>query len=111
QFVAEKADGAQLASTGRVDMLRRGMGFDMTIAGDGLTADDIKRLWPYFLARDSRDWFTKNVVGGKLKTSSMRYSFPAGTLGAPGDDKPLPKNSIYIDLVGEGVKIIPIEGM
>src|SRR5690606_33652622 len=32
QFVAEKADGAQLASTGRVDMLRRGMGFDMTIA-------------------------------------------------------------------------------
>ena len=111
QFVAEKADGAQLASTGRVDMLRRGMGFDMTIAGDGLSADDLKRLWPYFLATESRDWFTKNVVGGKLKTSSMRYSFPAGTLAGPGEDKPLPKNSIYIDLVGEGVKIVPVEGM
>ena len=111
QFVAEKADGAQLASTGRVDMLRRGMGFDMTIAGDGLTADDLKRLWPYFLATESRDWFVKNVVGGRLKTSSMRYNFPAGTLAGPGEDKPLPKNSILIDLLAEGVKIVPVEGM
>ncbi len=112
QFVAEKEDGAQIASTGRVDMLRHGMGFDMTIAGDGITADDLKRLWPYFISTESRDWFVKNIVGGKLKSSSMRYSFPVGTLATKGDpDKPLPKNSIYIDLVGEGVKIVPMEGM
>ncbi|HHY49493.1 MAG TPA: AsmA-like C-terminal region-containing protein [Alphaproteobacteria bacterium] len=112
QFQAEKADGARLASTGRVDMLRRGMGFDMTIAGDGITADDLKRLWPYFVATDARNWFVKNIVGGRLKTSSMSYSFPVGTLPAPGEkDKPLPKNSINIDLVGVGVKIVPVEGM
>lgn len=112
QFQAEKADGARLASTGRVDMLRRGMGFDMTIAGDGITADDLKRLWPYFISADARNWFVKNITSGKLKSSSMRYSFPVGTLPVPGEEpKPLPKNSINIDLVGEGVTIIPVEGM
>jgi hypothetical protein len=112
QFVAEKADGAQIASTGRVDMVKRGMGFDMTIAGDGVTADDLKRLWPYFVSPDARDWFVKNIVGGKLKRSSMRYSFPVGTLPAEGEEpKALPKNAISIDIVGEGVKIVPVEGM
>jgi hypothetical protein len=112
QFEASKADGARLASTGRVDMLRRGMGFDMTIAGEGITADDLKRLWPYFLATESRDWFVKNVVDGRIKASTMRYSFPVGTLAMKGEeDKPLPENSMSIDITGLGVKIIPADGM
>jgi hypothetical protein len=113
QFIAEKADGAQLAARGRIDVLQRGMGFDMTIAGDGISADDLKRLWPPGLSDESRDWFVKHVVGGKLKTSSMRYSFPVGTLepGPDGKEKPLPKNAIHIDIVGEGVQIIPVDGM
>lgn len=111
QFEASKRDGARLASTGRVDMLRRGMGFDMTIAGEGITADDLKRLWPYFIASDTRDWFVKNVVDGRIKTSTMKYSFPVGTLAKKGEDKPIPKNGMYIDITGVGVKIIPMEGM
>lgn len=111
QFEASKADGARLASTGRVDMLRRGMGFDMTIAGEGITADDLKRLWPYFIATETRDWFVRNVLDGKIKTSTMKYSFPVGTLAKKGEDKPIPKNGMYIDIVGVGVKIIPTEGM
>jgi len=111
RFEASKADGARLATTGRVDMLRRGMGFDMTIAGEGITADDLKRLWPYFIATETRDWFVKNVVGGKIKTSTMKYSFPVGTLATEGEDKPIPKNGMYIDIIGVGVKIIPTEGM
>ncbi len=111
QFEASKQDGARLASTGRVDMLRSGMGFDMTIAGDGITADDLKRLWPYFIASDTRDWFVRNVVAGKIKTSTMKYSFPVGTLAKKGEDKPIPKNGMYIDITGVGVKIIPTDGM
>lgn len=111
QFSLEKADGAQLASTGRIDMLRRGMGFDMTIAGDGVTADDLKRLWPYFVAPEARTWFVQNVTAGRLKSTSMRYSFPVGTVPEPGDPpKALPKNSIQIDMIGEDVKIVPVDG-
>jgi hypothetical protein len=112
QFEASKADGARLASKGRIDMLRRGMGFDMTVAGDGITADDLKRLWPYFISTDTREWFVKNVIGGKLKTSTMKYSFPVGTLSTKeSGDKPIPKNGMSIDIVAEGVKIIPTDGM
>ncbi|HEY0919349.1 AsmA-like C-terminal domain-containing protein [Devosia sp.] len=111
QFQASKLDGARLAGTGRVDMLRSGMGFDMTIAGEGITADDLKRLWPYFIATDSREWFVKNVVAGKIGASSMKYSFPVGTVAKKGENKPIPKNGMYIDITGVGVKIIPMEGM
>jgi hypothetical protein len=111
QFEARKADGSQLVATGRIDMVRRGTGFDMKIAGDGLSADDIKRLWPAFLGGESRDWFVKNVVGGRIKASSMRYSFPVGSLGQPGERKPLPKNSMSIDIVGTGVQIRALDTM
>ncbi len=111
QLEAKKADGSQLAATGRIDMVRRGTGFDMRIAGDGLSADDLKRLWPAFLASDSRTWFVKNVVGGHIKASSMRYTFPVGTLAAAGENKPLPKNSMSIDITGVDVQIKALDTM
>jgi hypothetical protein len=112
QFQALKEDGAQLAAKGRIDMLRNGMGFDLTIAGDGISADDLKRLWPDSVSGDARAWFVRNVVGGKLKTSSMRFNFPIGSLPAAGEPQaPPPVDAITIDLVGEGVKIIPVDGM
>ena len=110
-FRVEKEDGSWLSSRGRMDMLVRGMGIDMTVEADGVSADDIKRLWPYFVAPEGRDWFVKNIVGGKLGRSTMRYSFPVGTMSRPGENKPLPKNSIFIDLVGLGVQVVPMPGM
>ena len=97
--------------TGRIDMVRAGTGFEMNIAGDGISADDLKRLWPAFLARDSRDWFVKNVVGGRIKRSTMRYNFPVGSLGEPGENKPMPKDAMSIDIVGVGVQIKPLDTM
>jgi hypothetical protein len=111
QFEAKKADGSQLVSTGRIDMVRRGTGFEMNIAGEGLSADDLKRLWPAFLASESRDWFVKNVVGGRIKKSTMRYDFPIGSLGEPGENKPMPKNAMSIDIVGAGVQIKALDTM
>jgi hypothetical protein len=110
QFVASKP-GARIATTGRVDMLRDGMGLQMTIGGEGVTADDIKRLWPYFLAREARDWFVQNVGDGKIESATMRYDFPIGTMGEDGDGKPLPENSISIDMVATGVAVRPMPGV
>jgi hypothetical protein len=111
QFEAKKADGSQLVATGRIDMVRRGTGFDLKVAGDGLSADDIARVWPAFLATESRDWFVKNVIGGRIKASTMRYLFPVGTLPLPGENKPLPKNAMTIDITGVGVRIKALETM
>jgi hypothetical protein len=110
-FVAEKP-GARLAAIGRVDMLRAGMGFQMQIGGEGITADDLKRLWPYFMSGDARDWFVNNVPEGEIISSTMRYDFPVGTLALDGEDqKPLPPDSMSIDMVAKDVAIAPMPGM
>lgn len=111
QFSISKADGGQVAATGRVDMLKRGAGFEMTIAGDGVTADDVKRIWPAFVSTDVRTWFVKNITGGKLKASSMHYNFPAGSIDPTKKDQALPPGAITIDIVGDGVSFRPIETM
>ncbi len=111
-FEIRKPDGAAIAAQGRIDMLLDGIGFKMDVAGDGISADDLKRVWPPMMAADARTWFVKNVVGGKLKKSSMRYNFPIGAIGLTGgESKPLPPGSMSIDIVGEGVQIRPTETM
>lgn len=112
-FQIKKDDGSVIAAKGRIDMLLDGIGFKMDIAGDGISADDLKRVWPPMMAAESRSWFVKNVVAGRLKKSSMRYNFPVGAIDTTGsgESKPLPPGSISIDIVGEGVKIRPTETM
>ncbi len=111
EFAISKPDGAQVAATGRVDMLKRGSGFEMTVAGDGVTADDVKRIWPAFVSADIRSWFVRNITGGKLKASSMKYNFPAGSIDPTKTDQPLPPGAIAIDIVGDGVTFRPTETM
>lgn len=103
--------GVNLIAKGRVDMLRKGLGIDLSLSGAGASADDLKRLWPYFLAPGARDWFVKNVQTGKVDTASMRFSFPVGTLGVGGEEKPIPQNGMRIDLEGSDVRFVPMEGM
>ena len=110
RFVARKGD-AVVETTGRVDMLRTGIGIEMDVAGQGVSADDLKRLWPYIMGEDSRDWFVANVAEGRVKSSRMRFNFPVGTLGLKGEDKPIPEGGMHVEMVGEGVAIRPTETM
>ncbi|HVX81280.1 MAG TPA: AsmA-like C-terminal domain-containing protein [Devosiaceae bacterium] len=103
---------AHIVTKGRIDMLRRGLGLDLHVKGAGVSADDLKRLWPYFLSKDSRDWFVKNVKAGRVESSDMQFSFPVGTIATKGDpDKPIPKNGMSIDVVGSGVKFALTDSM
>lgn len=105
-FQIKKDDGSIIAAKGRIDMLLDGIGFKMDIAGDGISADDLKRVWPPIMAAEARNWFVKNVSSGKLRKSLMRYNFPVGSIDpVGGENKPLPPGSMLIDLVGEGVTI------
>src|SRR5690606_19778341 len=79
--------------------------------GKGVTADDIKRVWPYFMGGDSRTWFVANVTGGHVVEGKLEFDFPVGTLSIDGKDTPMPKNALDIDIVGEGVVISATEAM
>ena len=110
QMEATKGN-ARITTRGRVDMLRKGLGFDLHVAGSGVSADDLKRLWPYFLSRSSRDWFVKNVKDGTVESADMQFSFPVGTVAMKGEEKPIPQNAISIDMVGTGVKVGIVDSM
>ena len=109
QAIMTKANGARIESKGRIDMLKKGMGFDMAVAGQGITADDLKRLWPYFVGTDARNWFVKSVTAGTVESANMKFAFPVGTLGLDGENKPIPQNGIFVELVAGGVKVKPTD--
>lgn len=103
---------AWMQTTGRVDMLRAGIGFDIAVSGQGISADDLKRLWPYIMGRESRDWFVANITQGTVAESSMRFTFPVGSVAiGEEDDRPLPQDSMYVDIVGTNVAIKPTAQM
>lgn len=109
-FVATKP-GVRLATIGRVDLLRNGMGMKMTVGGTGISADDLKRLWPYFISGESRDWFVKNITAGEIVSSTMTYNFPVGSIAMGDEDLPLPKDAVAIDIVAKDVTLTPAEGI
>jgi hypothetical protein len=109
RVVAEKP-GVEIRAKGRFDMVRSGIGVDLEVGGEGASADDVKRLWPYFIARGGRDWFVGHVINGRVQSASLRFKLPVGAMDPDVEDKPLPLRSAWIDLVGKDVTIIPTDG-
>ncbi|HVW91081.1 MAG TPA: AsmA-like C-terminal domain-containing protein, partial [Devosia sp.] len=101
--------GVEVKTQGRIDMLQKGLGFDLHVTGSGASADDVKRLWPYFLSTESRSWFVKNVKTGKVESADLHFAFPVGTLSTKGEDKPVPPNAISIDMVSSGVTVAALD--
>ena len=110
RLIARKGEGT-VEATGRVDMLLAGLGIDMAMMGQGVSADDLKRLWPYVLGRDSRNWFVRNVTEGTVTKARLDFHFPVGSMGVAGEDKPIPDGSMQIDMTGVGVAITPTAEM
>lgn len=110
RFTAQKGS-ASMEAAGRLDMLAAGLGVDMTIAGQGFSADDMKRLWPYVLGEESRRWFVANVSDGTVLRSHMAFKFPVGSLAVGEEDLPIPDGAMQIDLVGTGLMVKPTAEM
>jgi len=108
--ISFRDDQMELDGQGRIDMLQTGLGFDLTLYGKGATADDLKRIWPYFLATDARDWFVENVSGGRIDEAKMRFNFPVGTVGKPGEDRRVPEGGVSIEGTAKNVELIPLPG-
>ncbi|WP_157959936.1 AsmA-like C-terminal domain-containing protein [Devosia submarina] len=110
RFFASKGD-AVVETTGRMDMLQAGLGVEMTVTGQGFSADDVKRLWPYVLGEESRDWFVNNITDGRVVRSRMQFRFPVGSLAVGEEDRPIPDGAMQIEMVGEGVTVRPMPQM
>jgi hypothetical protein len=110
RMVGAKED-VSVVLQGRVDMVREGVGLDITLSGRGASADDIKRLWPYLFAREGREWFSEYVADGSVSAADMHFKFPVGSISVDGEPKPMPEGAMQIDLVGDGLQLLPLEGL
>ena len=91
--------------------MRQGIGIKLHVAGEGASADDLKRLWPYFIADGGREWFdrpraAREDEGGVAALRICR----SVRLDPKRRDQPLPPNSGWIDMIGSDVTLIPTEG-
>jgi len=100
-----------LTTTGRIDMLARGIGINLDVAIEGARADDLKRIWPYVIGDSTRDWFVKNVLEGKVITSAMKFRFPIGSIGGPHEDLPIPDGAMSVDILASDIVFDAIEGI
>lgn len=110
QMVVRKP-GVLVRAMGRADVLRTGIGFNMEIGVEGASADDLKRLWPYLLATEARDWFVENVTAGKVEQSTMLFDFPVGSTSSDDAEMLVPKGALTIDMIGQGVHFKPTKDM
>lgn len=110
RFVLSKP-GAEVRAKGRLDLVRRGIGIDMEIGGEGITADDLKRLWPYFISSEGRTWFVNQVTGGTVLSSTMKLNYPVGSFVQGSEQEDFPKDAVSIDLVGVDVRFKPVMNM
>ncbi len=111
QVVVEKPD-VRVRAAGRANFLTSGLGIDVKVGGEGTTAGDLKRIWPYFIAQDARKWFVQNVHAGRVESASMEVDLPPGAIGMEEDeDAPLPDDSLSLDLIGSGVQFTPTEAL
>lgn len=79
------------------------------IAGQRMSVDDFKRLWPVFVSPKVRDWFNAHLTSGTLDHITIAVNAPFKTLQDGGP--PVPDNGLSIDaLVNHGV-ITPVSGL
>lgn len=110
QMVVRKGT-SMMRIKGRTDMLRSGLGLDLEVGGEGFSADDLKRLWPYFLGTGARDWFVKNVSAGQVESAAMRVRMPFVEGVSDQGEVVLPAGALSIDIVGTDVQFTPFDDM
>ncbi|WP_417581758.1 hypothetical protein [Pelagibacterium sp.] len=110
RMVVAKQD-VSVVVQGRLDMVREGIGLDVSLSGRGASADDIKRLWPYVFGTEGREWFTRYVADGSVSGADMQFRFPVGSIALDGEPRPMPEGAMKIDLVGNNVSLRQLEDL
>src|SRR5262249_43845416 len=79
------------------------------LAATRMSSDDLKRLWPVFVAPKVRDWFNEHLAGGNLERLTIAVNAPFDTLKASGP--PLPDDGLVVDALATNCVIHPVSGL
>ncbi len=63
-------------TAGRIDFSGEEPRLKLDLFFSPLDTEQVKRVWPHWVAPDTRDWFIRNVSGGRLVDTVIRLDLP-----------------------------------
>ena len=78
-------------------------------AGESMSVDEFKRLWPVFVVPKVRDWFNEHLTSGTVDHITIALNAPFETLKA--DGPPVPDNGLSLDAVVTHCTLTPVGGL
>jgi hypothetical protein len=79
------------------------------LAGKRMSVQDLKRMWPVFVAPKVRDWINAHLMSGTVDHITIGVNAPLDTLKASGP--PIPDNGLSVEAVVTGCVIEPVAGL
>jgi len=63
-------------TAGRIDLSGEEPRLKLDLDFSPLDTEQVKRVWPHWVAADTRDWFIRNVEAGRLVDAAIRLDMP-----------------------------------
>ncbi|MEX0627753.1 MAG: hypothetical protein WD230_03880, partial [Cucumibacter sp.] len=106
-----EAGGMRIDGSGRFDLLQRGIGIDFDLAVTGASVDQVKRIWPYFIAGDIRTLFVERVNSGAIEAANLSIDLEPGVVDIDGFtvDR-VPTGGVFIDAIASDLELAALEG-
>ena len=101
-------DGVTVALSGKLDYgaePRLAIG----LAGNRMSTDALKRLWPTFITPKVRDWVLQHIVSGNVERVDIATNATIAAMQPSGP--PIPEEGLSIEIVGNAVTLRPVAGL
>jgi hypothetical protein len=98
-----------LAMSGSAAYSKGDLQLNAGFAGKRMSVEQLKRLWPVFVAPKVRDWIFTHLDSGTVDHITIAVNAPLETLKASGP--PIPGNGLMVDALAVGCVIQPVDGL
>jgi len=113
RFVVDEGDfgnmDVSVFMSGNADYASGDLRLNAGFAGKRMSVEDLKRIWPVFVAPKVRDWFDQHLSSGTVDHITIAVNAPLNTLKASGP--PIPNNGLSLDAVATNCVIQPVDGL
>jgi hypothetical protein len=98
-----------VSMSGHVDYADGQWRVNAGLAGQRMSVDQFKQLWPVFVAPKVRDWFYERLLSGTVHHITIAVNAPLETLKAGGP--PIPNDGLSVEATASDCVIHPVDGL
>jgi len=101
--------GVSFAVSGNLDYAGAEPRLALGLAGQQMSANAFKQIWPVTLSPRVRTWVLGHIDDGSVESVDVAINAPLATLQSGGP--PVPDDGISVEIVASGATIRPVEGL